>query len=134
MASRQARLLWNWVEWSSDCHCYACSRAQSAAMLQGFRSGKSMTNSLFTNHVTSYRLGRGSDRASQDSRLRSQKGGVEFINFPFGFFGSEICSEQLLVTAARIRGQIQKSQTGSTRTQEFQESRNLIFEKRLSLL
>ena len=73
-------------------------------------------------------IGNGSDRASQDSRLRSQKGGVEFINFPFGFFGSEICSEQLLVTAARIRGQIQKSQTGSTRTQEFQESRNLIFD------
>ena len=69
-------------------------------------------------------------RAPQDSRLRSQKGGVEFINFPFGSFGSEICSEQL----SRIRGQIQKSQTGSTRTQEFQESRNLIFEKRLSLL
>ena len=39
--------------------------------------------------------GRGSDRASQDSRLRSQRGGVEFINFPFGSFGSEICSEQL---------------------------------------
>ena len=40
--------------------------------------------------------GNGSDRAPQDSRLRSQKGGVEFINFPFGSFGSEICSEQLL--------------------------------------
>ena len=25
-----------------------------------------------------------------------KKGGVEFINFPFGPFGSEICSEQLL--------------------------------------
>ena len=37
----------------------------------------------------------GSDRASQDSRLRSQKGGVEFINFPFGSRRSEICSEQL---------------------------------------
>ena len=72
--------------------------------------------------------GNGSDRASQDSRLRSQKGGVEFINFPFGSFGSEICSEQLPAATARIRGQIQKSQTGSTRTQEFQESRNLIFD------
>ena len=38
---------------------------------------------------------RGSDRAPQDSRLRSQKGGVEFINFPSGSFRSEICSEQL---------------------------------------
>ena len=55
-----------------------------------------------------------SDRASQDSRLRSQKGGVEFINFPFGFFGSEICSEQWWATTARIRGQIQTGQTGST--------------------
>ena len=72
--------------------------------------------------------GSGSDRAPQDSRLRSQKGGVEFINFPFGSFGSEICSEQLPAATARIRGQIQKRQTGSTRTQEFQESRNLIFD------
>ena len=56
--------------------------------------------------------GRGSGRASQDSRLGSQKGGVEFINFSFGPFGSEICSEQWwATTAARIRGQIQKGQT-----------------------
>ena len=53
-------------------------------------------------------------------------GGVEFINFPNASFRSEICSEQLRSAAARIRGQIQKTQTGSTRTQEFQESRNLI--------
>ena len=69
-----------------------------------------------------------SDRPPQDSRLKSQKGGVEFINFPFVLFGSEICSEQLSRTTARIRGQIQKGQTGSTRTQEFQESQNLIFD------
>ena len=54
------------------------------------------------------------------------KGGVEFINFPFAPFGSEICSEQPWPRAGRIRGQIQKGQTGSTRTQESQESRNLI--------
>ena len=50
-----------------------------------------------------FTLGRGSDRASQDSRLRSQKGGVEFINFPFGPFGSEICSEQLLESGVRSK-------------------------------
>ena len=55
-----------------------------------------------------------------------KRGGVEFINFPFGSFGSEICSEQWWATTARIRGQIQKGQTGSTRTQESQEPRNLI--------
>ena len=59
---------------------YVGSRSQIRA--HGFRS----------------RPGRGSDRASQDSRLRSQKGGVEFINFSFGPFGSEICSEQLFVS------------------------------------
>ena len=84
-------------------------------------------NGTYSVKVGSYH-GSGSDRASQDSRLRSQKGGVEFINFPFGSFGSEICSEQLPAATARTRGQIQKSQTGSTRTQEFQESRNLIFD------
>ena len=47
-------------------------------------------------------VGSGSDRASQDSRLRSQKGGVEFINFPFGSFGSEICSEQLSWTTRKF--------------------------------
>ena len=41
------------------------------------------------------------------------KGGVEFINFLNGSFRSEICSEQLLVTAARIRGQIRKTQCRS---------------------
>ena len=35
-------------------------------------------------------LGNESDRAYQDSRLRSQKGGVEFINFPNVSFRSEI--------------------------------------------
>ena len=56
------------------------------------------------------------------------KGGVEFINFPLAPFGSEICSEQWWATTVRIRGQIQKGQTGSklTRTQESQESRYLI--------
>ena len=70
--------------------------------------------------------GRGSGRASQDSRLGSQKGGVEFINFPFGSFGSEICSEQLRSAAARIRARIQKSQHRSRGRPRTQESRNLI--------
>ena len=37
------------------------------------------------------------------SRLRSQKGGVEFINFPFVPFGSEICSEQLLESGVKSK-------------------------------
>ena len=45
---------------------------------------------------------------SQDSRLRSHMGGVEFINFANASFRSEICSEQLPAATARIRGQIQK--------------------------
>ena len=43
----------------------------------------------FLNPVSQVHKGNGSDRAPQDSRLRSQRGGVEFINFPFGSFGSE---------------------------------------------
>ena len=35
-------------------------------------------------------------------------GGVEFINFPIASFRSEICSEQLLLTAARIRARVKK--------------------------
>ena len=70
-------------------------------------------------------FGNGSDRAPQDSRLRSQKGGVEFINFPFGSFGSEICSEQW----SRIRARIQKRQHRSRGRPRTQESRNLISEQ-----
>ena len=53
---------------------------------------------------------------------------LEFEYFPFGFFGSDPGFEQLSATAAQSIFQIQKRQTGSTRTQEFQESRNLIFD------
>ena len=99
------------MDFSADCMSTILtamiSRVQSYEKLQ--KSFPAVLHHLETDTLTcKLTSGNGSDRASQDSRLRSQKGGVEFINFPFGSFGSEICSEQLP-------------------TQEFQESRNLIF-------
>ena len=43
----------------------------------------------------------------------TERGGLEFINFPFVSFGSEPGFEQLLITAAQSIFQIQKRQTGS---------------------
>ena len=69
-------------------------------------------------------LGRGSDRASQDSQLRSQRGGVEFINFPSGSFRSELCcGPPLLESGLRSKRPTKPIARGRPRTQE---SRNLI--------
>ena len=71
------------------------------------------------NRVPKTASGYRSDRAPQDSRLRSQKGGFEFINFPNVSFRSVLIRvkrtllQSIVVyllswTAARIRGQLRK--------------------------
>ena len=73
----------------------------------------------------------GPDQAWPALRLNSQKGGLKFDHFPIGRFGSEKCSWQPLIRAARIRGRNQKAQARSPRTRELKKkSLTLRAEKR----
>ena len=69
-------------------------------------SSSSPSSSSRSRSLAIRRYGNGSDCAPQDSRLRSQKGGIELKNFPFGSFRSEICtlSPRSLPQMSKISG------------------------------